>query len=57
MVAAIWGVFIWREFRQAPRETNLLLNLMFLGYLVGLVLVTASHKEPELAAPVTWVIP
>ena len=33
MVAAFWGVFIWREFREAPRGTQpLLLALMFVGY-------------------------
>jgi glucose uptake protein len=39
MVAAIWGVFIWREFRAAPAGTNKLLAMMFLGYLVGLSLI------------------
>ena len=29
MVAAFWGVFIWREFRDAPRGTARLLGLMF----------------------------
>jgi glucose uptake protein len=48
MVAAIWGVFIWREFREAPPGTNRLLWLMFLGYLIGLVLVVAA-KIPQLA--------
>lgn len=42
MVAAIWGVFIWREFREAPPETNRLLALMFLGYVVGLGLIIAA---------------
>jgi glucose uptake protein len=43
MVAAIWGVFIWKEFRDAPAGTNKLLALMFIGYLVGLVLVIAAR--------------
>jgi glucose uptake protein len=42
MVAAFWGVFIWREFRDAPRGTALLLVLMFAGYAIGLVLVIAA---------------
>ena len=42
MVAAFWGVFIWREFREAPKGTNILLTLMFLGYVVGLALVIAA---------------
>jgi glucose uptake protein len=43
MVAAIWGVFIWREFREAPQKTNLLLRLMFVAYLVGLVLLIVAR--------------
>jgi glucose uptake protein len=43
MVAAIWGVFIWKEFRDAPEGTNRLLALMFVGYLVGLTLVIIAR--------------
>ena len=43
MIAAIWGVFIWKEFREAPQGTNRLLWLMFLGYFVGLALVIAAR--------------
>ena len=39
MVAAFWGVFIWKEFAGAPRGTGKLLTLMFLCYLVGLILI------------------
>ena len=39
MVAAIWGVFVWKEFRDAPRGTNILLALMFLFFLIGLGLL------------------
>lgn len=39
MVAAIWGVFVWKEFKEAPKETNSLLALMFLLFLVGLGLL------------------
>jgi glucose uptake protein len=43
LVAAVWGVFIWREFRDAPKSTLALITLMFAGYVVGLVLIgTAS---------------
>ena len=42
MVAAFWGVFIWREFRDAPRGTAPLLGLMFVGYIAGLVLLIVS---------------
>ncbi len=42
MVAAFWGVFIWREFREAPPGTDLLLRAMFAGYIVGLGLIIWS---------------
>lgn len=36
LVAAIWGVFIWKEFSKAPKGTNKLLVLMFILYISGL---------------------
>lgn len=39
MVAAFWGVFIWREFRDAPPGTDRLIWLMFAGYALGLALL------------------
>lgn len=36
LVAALWGVFIWKEFRGASKQVNLLILLMFLAYLAGL---------------------
>ncbi|MGO9257631.1 MAG: multidrug DMT transporter permease [Bryobacteraceae bacterium] len=39
LVAAIWGVFIWREFRDAPKGTGWLIALMFAGYGCGLALI------------------
>ncbi len=45
MVAALWGVFIWKEFKEAPGSTGLLLTLMFLGYLAGLVLIIAARFQ------------
>ena len=42
LVAAIWGVFIWREFVGAPRGTRMLIGLMFAGYVAGLILIGAA---------------
>jgi len=39
LIAAIWGVFIWREFKDAPKGTNKLLTVMFISYLIGLILI------------------
>ncbi len=43
MVAAIWGVFIWKEFKGAPKGTNLLLALMFISFLAGIALIIISR--------------
>ncbi len=43
MVAALWGVFIWKEFKGAARGTGGLLSLMFAGYAVGLGLIIVSR--------------
>jgi glucose uptake protein len=39
MIAALWGVFIWKEFKDAPEGTGRLLALMFVFYIVGLGLI------------------
>lgn len=39
LIAAIWGVFIWREFRGAPQRAYTLITLMFFCYAAGLILV------------------
>lgn len=39
MVAALWGVFIWKEFKGSSRSVNSLLALMFLLFLSGLGLI------------------
>jgi glucose uptake protein len=42
MIGAIWGVFIWKEFRGAPAGTNRLLAGMFAFYVFGLGVLIAS---------------
>lgn len=42
LVAAIWGVFIWREFREAPKGTGKLLFVMFLCFVAGIGLIIAA---------------
>jgi len=39
LIAALWGVFIWKEFKQAPRSTNTLLTAMFLLFIIGITLI------------------
>ena len=43
MVGALWGVFIWREFKGAPKGTSGLLAAMFVFYLAGLAVLIASR--------------
>ncbi len=42
IVAAIWGIFIWKEFKNAPKGTNTLLYIMLLAYLIGLCLIVMA---------------
>ena len=42
MITAAWGVFVWHEFRNAPRGTNTLLTVMFLFFLAGLGLIALA---------------
>ena len=42
MIGACWGVFIWKEFKGAPKGTNSLLAAMFLFYLIGLAVLILS---------------
>jgi glucose uptake protein len=39
LIAALWGVFIWKEFKGASKQINTLILLMFLAYLAGLALL------------------
>ena len=43
LVAALWGVFVWKEFREAPSSTNRLIGLMFAGYVAGLALIIVAR--------------
>lgn len=42
MVAAIWGIFIWKEFKDAPSKVNKYLGAMFLFFIVGLGLIVVA---------------
>ena len=42
MVAAVWGVFIWKEFKGATPLVNRLLALMFLLFIGGLGLIIVA---------------
>ena len=43
MVAAFWGVFIWKEFEDSPEGTNRLIAAMFALFILGLGLIIYSR--------------
>lgn len=43
VIAAIWGIYIWKEFENAPAGTGRVLNLMLLLYVIGLGLIIAAR--------------
>jgi glucose uptake protein len=44
LVAALWGVFVWKEFRGAPAMSRILLGFMFVLYLAGIAMLAGSHR-------------
>lgn len=45
MVAALWGVLVWREFDAAAPATKRWLGVMFACYALGLALIIASRRS------------
>ncbi|HEY2720853.1 MAG TPA: GRP family sugar transporter [Chitinophagaceae bacterium] len=39
LIAALWGVFIWKEFKHAPKRTNTLIAAMFILFVAGIGLL------------------
>jgi len=42
VVAALWGIYVWKEFDKAPSGTKTLLNIMLLLYVAGLAMIIFS---------------
>jgi len=42
VVAALWGIYVWKEFDKAPAGTNALLTIMLLLYIGGLAMIIFS---------------
>jgi len=45
MVAAIWGVFVWKEFKTADTKTKKLINMMFGFFIVGLIMIIYARLK------------
>ena len=43
MVAALWGIFTWKEFAGTPGKAKMYLVLMFVFYCVGILLVARAN--------------
>jgi len=43
IVAAIWGIYIWKEFKDPSATTSVLLKLMLMFYVVGLLLIILAR--------------
>jgi glucose uptake protein len=39
LVAALWGVFIWKEFKDAPKGVGIQLAIMFVFFFAGIVAI------------------
>jgi glucose uptake protein len=42
MVAALWGIFAWKEFAGANRKAKAYLAMMFVAYILAILLVTRA---------------
>ncbi|WP_265243707.1 GRP family sugar transporter [Muriicola sp. Z0-33] len=43
VVAALWGIYVWKEFKGAPKGVPRLLNIMLLVYILGLALIILAR--------------
>ncbi len=43
VVAALWGIFVWKEFKGAPKDVPRILNIMLFVYIVGLTLIVMAR--------------
>lgn len=44
MVAAAWGVFVWKEFRGAPPKSRIYLAGMFVFYILAIGLISLAYN-------------
>jgi glucose uptake protein len=44
MIAALWGVFVWKEFKGADMKTNGYLAIMFIFFIAGLATIVYAGR-------------
>jgi glucose uptake protein len=42
LISAVWGVFVWKEFKGADMRVKLFLTFMFVLFACGLTLVSLA---------------
>ena len=42
LIAALWGVFVWKEFKSAPKGTNSIIAFMFVAFVIGLAFIIGA---------------
>lgn len=45
MIAALWGVFVWKEFKGASKTVNYLIAFMFILFILGLSLIVMAGNN------------
>jgi glucose uptake protein len=50
LIAAVWGIFVWKEFRGGDAKVKALLGLMFLLFVLGVGLVSMAPVTAPRAA-------
>jgi glucose uptake protein len=43
MVAALWGIFVWKEFAGANKQAKAFLALMFIFYILAILLIARAN--------------
>jgi len=44
IIAALWGIFIWKEFKNATRKTFIMLASMFFFFMMAIILIILSKS-------------
>ena len=45
MVGALWGIFLWKEFKGASRKANVLIIVSMVLYILGVIMVANSYRS------------
>lgn len=44
LIAAVWGIFVWKEFQGAPKRTYWYLLGMFVLFIVGIAIIAWAKQ-------------